>query len=975
MGRLTEADGKPVTGPVDLEGDFYRAATGGVPLGATTMMFKNTALADGTFQIILSLASTDFAAVFGNGSVDVYLELTDVTHQRILPRQRLLAVPYAMRVPTDGKTLLYDDQNQLTVGPAAAPVTGQFLTRNGAGEMTWAVPNSSSVITAVVAGTGLTGGGASGTVTLNVANLAGSLVTAGTFPTSRLPTSTSTTSGVVTAANWLLFNAKENAVAGGTTSQYFRGDKTWATLNTSAVPEGTNQYYSDARVRTATLANGLVDGVTTFAPSQDAVVNALELKQATAEKNANNGYVGLDATGKIVSDRIPFSSVTYLGGWNASNNTPTLANNCVGHSPNNYFIVATAGATTLNGISGWGLGDWAICSSANVWQRVGSSGGGLTSINSKTGASTVLDTGDLAENGNLFYTTARTTADARSAVSATAPIGYSSGVFSLANANSSTSGAVSSGDWTAFNGKVGGGATVGAGGVGFYKQTSAGTLQLRSVNGATNKISVALDAPNNEVDVDVVEANLSLANVSGTLGTSKGGTSSASLTDHGILLGNGTGAMAATAAMTDGQLLVGSTGAAPSPTTVTQGANLGVTLTAGAGSLALGTVQDIRATASPTFAGLSLTGALTLPSNGLTVGTTQLAASGGNVGVGTSAPVALLDVDGLVRLTPQADIATCDVGHAGSVSMTSVFHLCVCNGTSWVEVLDGATACTWGKLSLTYSGSSQSFVVPSGVTSITVKIWGAGGGGGGSEAGLARSPGIGGGAGFTKTTLTTTPGETLTVIVGGGGSGGAQPAFGGGGGGYSVIKRSGTSLASAGGGGGGAGPSTLALDQNGGAGGDGGGSAGEAGSGNAAGRGATVSANGAGGSGNVNNGSPGTDEFGGNASNSTSGTIGGFNGGGKGGSRNASGNGGPGGGGAGYHSGGGGGQDNKGAGGAGSGGGNATGTGTVQSFGAAGVPANSSDPDIVAGVGAGGTAGTATVPSTGGGPGLVVISW
>jgi hypothetical protein len=43
------------------------------------------------------------------------------------------------------------------------------------------------------------------------------------------------------------FEEKENTITDGTTSQYFRGDKTWQTLNSTAVPEGSNLYYTVAR--------------------------------------------------------------------------------------------------------------------------------------------------------------------------------------------------------------------------------------------------------------------------------------------------------------------------------------------------------------------------------------------------------------------------------------------------------------------------------------------------------------------------------------------------------------------------------------------------------------------------------------------------------------------------------------------------------------------------------------------------------
>ncbi len=54
----------------------------------------------------------------------------------------------------------------------------------------------------------------------------------------------------------------------------------------------------------------------------------------------------------------------------------------------------------------------------------------------------------------------------------------------------------------------------------------------------------------------------------GMLIVTNGGTGAASLTAHGILLGEGTSAVTATAVMTDGQLLVGQSGADPLPKTV-----------------------------------------------------------------------------------------------------------------------------------------------------------------------------------------------------------------------------------------------------------------------------------------------------------------------------------------------------------------------------------------------------------------------
>ena len=104
------------------------------------------------------------------------------------------------------------------------------------------------------------------------------------------------------------------------------------------------------------------------------------------------------------------------------------------------------------------------------------------------------------------------------------------------------------------------------------------------------------------------------------------------------------------------------------------------------------------------------------------------------------------------------------------------------------------------KILLTYTGSDQTFTVPSGVSSVNVKLWGAGGGSG--AAGDFR---YGGGGGFVKGDIAVTPSESLTVIVGQAGSGVTSGSNTGvsSGGGRSALRRSSTELFTAGAGGGG----------------------------------------------------------------------------------------------------------------------------------------------------------------------------
>ena len=176
--------------------------------------------------------------------------------------------------------------------------------------------------------------------------------------------------------------------------------------------------------------------------------------------------------------------------------------------------------------------------------------------------------------------------------------------------------------------------------------------------------------------------------------------------------------------------------------------------------------------------------------------------------------------------------------------------------------------------------ASGSFVVPPGVTSITVQAWGAGGGGGEQSPNTADAGGGGGGGGYAGGVMTVTPLSTITITVGGGGLG-ATAAGTNGAAGTSTIVTNGTSTITAtpgqggtsvnGGGAGGAGGSASfagsvasQVTRTGGAGAaaqntanDGGGGGGGAGSG-ANGANATTSAGGGGGTGSGGAGGAGS---------------------------------------------------------------------------------------------------------------------
>ena len=113
-----------------------------------------------------------------------------------------------------------------------------------------------------------------------------------------------------------------------------------------------------------------------------------------------------------------------------------------------------------------------------------------------------------------------------------------------------------------------------------------------------------------KVIVSGSSADLSALSLDTALPVASGGTGAQSLTDGGVLLGSGTGAITALGQATNGQLVIGSTGADPVLATLTGGANISVTNTAGgisiaASGLGSGTVQSVSATGNEN--GITLT--------------------------------------------------------------------------------------------------------------------------------------------------------------------------------------------------------------------------------------------------------------------------------------------------------------------------------------------------------------------------------
>ena len=105
------------------------------------------------------------------------------------------------------------------------------------------------------------------------------------------------------------------------------------------------------------------------------------------------GVVPLNASTKIDPIYLPSGAITFKGVWNASNNTPTLADG-TGTNGDEY-IVGVAGTQDLgSGPITFAVGDFVLYTSSNVWVDIPVGSTGVQSFNGRDGIVT-LQSGDV----------------------------------------------------------------------------------------------------------------------------------------------------------------------------------------------------------------------------------------------------------------------------------------------------------------------------------------------------------------------------------------------------------------------------------------------------------------------------------------------------------------------------------------------------------------------------------------------------
>ena len=155
------------------------------------------------------------------------------------------------------------------------------------------------------------------------------------------------------------WDAKEPGITAGTTSQYWRGDKSWQTLNTAAVAESTNLYYTDARVRAAVLT-GYSSGANTALAATDTLLAALGKVQGQIK--AREGSITAGTTSQY---------------WRGDKSWQTLDKNAVGlgnvdNTSDAHKPVSTAQQTALNLKANQAQENWTAPTFLNSWINNGS---------------------------------------------------------------------------------------------------------------------------------------------------------------------------------------------------------------------------------------------------------------------------------------------------------------------------------------------------------------------------------------------------------------------------------------------------------------------------------------------------------------------------------------------------------------------------------------------------------------------------
>jgi hypothetical protein len=129
------------------------------------------------------------------------------------------------------------------------------------------------------------------------------------------------------------------------------------------------------------------------------LVDGVDARQLLSEKGQPNGYASLDGSGLVPVTQLPTSAMTFEGNWNATTNTPTLADGT--GTQGQFYNVSVAGTQDLgSGSIVFDAGD-SVVHDGSVWVKLDNIDS-VTPTNSVSLTNKTID-GDLNTISNLAH--------------------------------------------------------------------------------------------------------------------------------------------------------------------------------------------------------------------------------------------------------------------------------------------------------------------------------------------------------------------------------------------------------------------------------------------------------------------------------------------------------------------------------------------------------------------------------------------
>lgn len=547
-----------------------------------------------------------------------------------------------------------------TLPPADGP-SGFVLSTNGSGTLSWITPTTGSV-TSITTGTGLNGGPITNIGTISLANVG----TAGTYTKVTTNAQGQVTSGT-TLAETDIPNLSAAKITSGTLPVSLGGTggatANSARTNLGAAASGANSDITSLSGLTTPLS--IAQGGTGSATAQPFTVLAGPGVGPTAGAPGFRALVAGDLPNHSASLITSGILAVAQGGTGVS----TSAANTVFAAPSGSSgapVFRSLVSADIPNLDASKLTSGTLANSLINW-----SAAPVTTVAGRTGAVTLANT-DVSGLGSL--------------ATANAVSGGTGGTItddSITNADIHIGAAIADTKLAtiASSGKVANSATT---------ATSAGTA---------NAIVARDGSGNFTAGTITATLNGNATNISGTVAIANGGTGATSASAARSSLGLGTAATFDVG--TGANNLVQLDGAGKLP--VVDGSQLsGVVKTAG---------------------NSTMTGTLTLPSNGLVAGMSQLVLSGGNVGVGTTVPASALDVNGDITVAdkiihggdtntsirfPVADTITVETNGSERMRVTSSGNV----GIGITTPSDLLTVAGTANSTTVFANQMQSWVVP-----------------------------------------------------------------------------------------------------------------------------------------------------------------------------------------------------------------------------------------------------------------------